>query len=136
MNLIKVYVILFRRPISQQEYAERARRVLGYGANATIVGVPPSDETFAKNAVAEVCGNIGSMTPIPGVVIEKDDPAHFRNEPMPGGGMNQYAIDFLKRKVAEAKDPDYFNIRGYVVYVNTSADRITGDGALIIRINI
>jgi len=76
------------------------------------------------------------MTPSPEVVIEKGDPTDFRNEPIPGGGMNQYAIDFLKRKVAEAKDPDYFNIRGYVVYVNTSADRITGDGALIIRINI
>ena len=40
--------------------------------------------------------------------------------------------DFSEIAIASA----YFNIRGYVVYVNTSADRITGDGALIIRINI
>lgn len=134
MGLIKVYVILFRRSISQQEYGDRVRKVLGYEANATIVGVPSTDETFAQRAITEVCGNIGSMAPVPEVVIEKDDLTHFRNEPIPGGGMNEYAINFLKRKVAEGKDPDYFNIQGYQVYVTTSADRITGDGALIIRI--
>jgi hypothetical protein len=69
------------------------------------------------------------------VVIEKDDSTHFHNEPIPGGDMNQYAFDFFGRKVAEGNDPHYFNIRGYEVYVNTSADRITGDGALIIRIH-
>lgn len=134
MNLIRVYVILFRSSISHQEYAESAKRVLGYEANTTVVGVPPSDEAFAKNVINEVCGNIRTMIPIPEAIIEKDDPTHFFNEPISGGGMNKYAVDFLKRKIAEGKDPDYFNIQGYGVYVNTSADRITGDGALVIRI--
>jgi hypothetical protein len=99
-----------------------------------VVGIPPSDDTFAKSAIREACGDISSMIPVPEVKIEKDDPEHFRNEPIAGGGMNQYAIDFLKRKISEGRDPDYFHIAGYVVNVNTSADRITGDGALIIHI--
>jgi len=134
MNLIKVYVVLFRRPISPEEYAERARLAFGYGPGATVVGIPPSDETFAKNAIREVCGDIWSMTPIPEVKTEKGDPQNFRNEPIPGGGMKEYAINFLKRKISEGEDPDYFNLAGYNVNVNTSADRITGDGALIIHI--
>lgn len=135
MDLIKVYMVLFRRPISPQEYAERARLAFGYKPGAKVVGIPPSDETFAKNAIREVCGDIWSVDPAPEVKTEKDDPQHFRNVPgIPGGGMNQYAIDFLKRKIARGEDPDYFHVAGYNVYVNTSADRITGDGALVIRI--
>ena len=138
MKLLKIYAVLFRRPISPQEYAERARQALGYGAGAQVVGIPPTDETFAKNAIREVCGDIWSMSPVPEVKVEKGNPADFsaRHDPdLPGGGLNDYAIDFLKRKVAEGKDPDYFNIAGYSVYVTTSVDRITGDGALVISIN-
>jgi HEAT repeat protein len=137
MKLLKIYTILFRRPISPQEYAERARGALGYGAGARVVGAPPSDETFAKNAIREVCGDIWSMSSVPEVKVEKGDPADFsarHNPTLPGGGLNDYAIDFLKHKVAKGKDPDYFNIAGYNVYVNTSVDRITGDGALVIHI--
>jgi len=110
---------------------------LGYGAGAHVVGIPPTDETFAKNAIREVCGDIWSMSPVPEVKVEKGDPVDFsaRHDPaLPGGGLNDYAIDFLKRKIAEGKDPDYFNIAGYNVYVTTSVDRITGDGSLIIHI--
>jgi hypothetical protein len=138
MKLLKIYVILFRRPISSKEYAERARQALGYGAGAQVVGTPPTDETFAKNAIREVCGDIWSMSPIPEVKVEKGKPADFsaRYDPnLSGGGLNDYAIDFLKHKVAEGKDPDYFNIAGYSVYVTASVDRITGDGALVIHIN-
>jgi len=135
MKLVKVYAILFRKAMSPKEYAERARHTLGYGTSAMVVGIPPSDETFAKNAINEVCGDVWSMSPLPEVKIEKGDPQDFRSEPVPGGGMNQYAVIFLKRKISEGQDPDYFHIPGYNVYVTTTADRITGDGALIIRIN-
>jgi hypothetical protein len=135
-GLIRIYVILFRRSISAQEYAERARSTLSINPSAVVVGTPPSDENFAKNAIREVCGDIWSTPPVPEVKIEKDDPQYFRSIPgVAGGGMNDYAIGFLKRKIAQGEDPDYFNIYGYTVYVTTTTDRITGDGALVIRIN-
>jgi hypothetical protein len=138
MKLRKIYVILFRKPISPQEYAERAKKTLGYRDDAQVVGTPPTDETFAKNAIREVCGDIWSMKPVPEVKIEKGKPADFSaryNPSLSGGGLNDYAINFLKHKVAERKDPDYFNIAGYNVYVANSVDNITGDGALVISIN-
>lgn len=132
MNLIKVYVVLFHTPISSQEYSESMRQALGYGPGARIVGILPSDETLAKNSIRRACGDIWSMHPVPEVNIEKGDPQHFRNVPgIPGGGMNQYAIDFLKHKIAEGEDPDYFH-GGYNVYVTTST--ITGGGTLTISI--
>jgi hypothetical protein len=135
-GLTKIYVILFRRSISAQEYAERARSTLSINPSAVVVGTPPSDENFAKNAIREVCGDIWSTSPVPEVKIEKDDPQYFRSIPdVAGGGMNDYAISFLKRKIAQGEDSDYFNIYGYTVYVTTTMDRITGDGALVIRIN-
>jgi hypothetical protein len=137
MKPLKIYVILFRRPISPEEYAERARQAFLIGAGARVVGTPPTDETFARNAVREVCGDVWSMSPVPEVQAEKGDPVVFsaRHDPaLPGGGLNDYAIDFLRRKIAEGKDPDYFHIAGYNVYVTTSVDRITGDGSLIIHI--
>jgi len=138
MKLLKIYVILFRKPISPQEYAERARKALGYAADAHVVGIPPTDETLAKNAIKEVRGDIWSMSPVPEVKIEKGNPIDFsaHHDPiLPGGGMNDYAVNFLRRKVSEGKDPDYFNIAGYKVNVTTSLDRITGDSALVIDIN-
>jgi len=135
-GLIRIYVILFRRSLSSQEYAEHARSALSINPGAIIVGTPPSDENFAKNAIREVCGDIWSTPPVPEVKIEKDDPQFFRSIPgVAGGGMNEYAIGFLKRKIAQGEDPDYFNIPGYTVYVTTTTDQITGDGALVIRIN-
>jgi hypothetical protein len=136
-GLIRIYVILFRRSLSPEEYAERTRSSLGvWRSDAVVVGTPPSDENFAKNAIREVCGDIWSTPPVPEVKIEKDDPQYFRSIPgVAGGGMNDYAISFLKRKITQGEDPDYFNIYGYTVYVTTTTDRITGDGALVIRIN-
>jgi len=136
---VKIYVILFRTPISPEEYAERARRVFGYAPGAIVVGTAPSDETFANNAIRQACGDIWSMSPVPEVRIEKHDLEHFRahfqqEREIPGGGMSPYAIEFLKRKIAEGEDPDYFNLVGYNVYVNASMDRVTGDGSLVIPI--
>lgn len=136
VSLIKVYAVLFRRDISAQEYAERARLVFGYSPGARVVGTPPSDETFAGNAIREVCGDIWSMSPVPEVKVERDDPMHFVNEPKPGGGMNEYATSFLRRKISEGEDPDYFHLSEYVIHVDTSLDLITRDGALIIRISL
>jgi hypothetical protein len=139
MKLQKIYVLLFRQPISPQEYTERVRqRWYADNPGAFIVATPPTDETLVKNAIREVCGDIWSMSPVPDVKIEKGKPADFSaryDANLSGGGLNDYAIDFLKHKVAEGKDPDYFNIAGYNVYVATSVDRITGDGALVIHIN-
>ena len=137
MKPLKIYSNSVPQPISLQEYAERVRMVYGYSPTALILGIPPTDETLAKSAIREVCGDIWSMSPIPEVKVEKGDPVDFSacyDPTSPGGGLNDYAIDFLKHKIAEGKDPDYFNIVGYSVYVTTSVDRITGDGALIILI--
>jgi hypothetical protein len=138
MTLRKIYVILFRKSTTPQKYAEKAKKTLGYNKGARVVGIPPSDENFAKNAIREVCGDISSIRPTPEVKIEKGKPADFRANYDPnasGGGFNQYAINFLKHKIASGKDPDYFNIPGYNVFVTASVDRITGDGALVISIN-
>jgi hypothetical protein len=115
MNLIKIYVVIFRRSASRS--------------------MPTNDETLAKNSIRRVCGDVWSMHPAPEIKIEQGDPQHFRNDPsLPAGGMNQYAIDFLKRKIAEGEDPDYFHVTGYKVYVDATTFHLTGDGTLNIRI--
>jgi hypothetical protein len=115
VNLIKVYVILFRRSAS--------------GSMQT------SDEALARNSINRVCRDVWSIQPAPEIKIERGDPQHFRNDPnLPGGGMNQYAIDFLKRKISEGEDPDYFHVTGYKVYVDATTFHLTGDGTLNIRI--
>jgi len=133
-NLVRVYVILNRREISPQEYAERARQVFGYSPGALVVGTPPSDETFAKNAIRAVCGDIWSSSPIPEVRIDKDRTAIGPRLQGLYGDRTQYAINFLKQRISEGYDPDYFQVAGYDLQVNFSVDRITGDEALVIRI--
>ena len=48
--------------------------------------------------------------------------------------MNAYAIAFLKARIREGSDPDYFSIPGYTVNINQAVDRFAGDAALTIMI--
>ena len=131
-SLVKVYVVLFRSGFNRLMYAERARTAFGISPGATILGITPSDETFAKRAIEAVCGDISSLSPAPEVKMERDDGSNVLFNPRTQ--MESYAVDFLKKKISGGEDPDYFREPGYNVQATMSTDRLSGDYAIAINI--
>lgn len=131
-SLVKVYVVLFRSELDRLIYAESARTTFGYSPGATIVGVTPSDEVFARQAIKAVCGDISSMSPAPEVKIERDDGSNVLFNP--SSQMESYAVDFLRKKISRGEDPDYFLYAMYNVQATMSTDRLSGDYAIVINI--
>lgn len=132
MSLVKVYVVLFRSEFNRLMYGERARTAFGMSPGATVLGITPSDETFAGRAIEAVCGDISSLSPAPEVKMERDDGSNVLFNP--STQMESYAVDFLKKKISAGEDPDYFRRPGYNVQATMSTDRLSGDYAIVIRI--
>jgi hypothetical protein len=132
MSLVKVHVVLFRSELNRLMYADRARTALGMSPGATVLGISPSDETFAKRAIEAVCGDISSLSPAPEVKMERDDGSNILFDPRTQ--MESYSVDFLRKKISTGEDPDYFHEPGYNVQTTLSTDRLSGDYAIVISI--
>ena len=132
MSLVKVYVVLFRSEINRLMYPERARIAFDYSPGARVLGMTPSDETFAERAIEAVLGDISSLSPAPEVKTERDDSSNTLFDPRTQ--MESYAADFLRKKISAGEDPDYFRKPGYNVQTTLSTDRLSGDHAIVISI--
>ena len=131
-SLVKVYVILFRSELNRLLYPERARIAFDMSPTARVLGISPSDDTFAERAIEAVLGDISSLSPAPEVKMERDEGSNPLFDPRTQ--MESYAAEFLRKKISDNEDPDYFNKPGYNVQSTLSTDRLSGDYAMVIGI--
>lgn len=131
-SLVKVYVKLFRSELNRLLYPERARIAFNMSPTARVLGISPSDDTFAERAIEAVLGDISSLSPAPEVKMERDEGSNMLFDPRTQ--MESYAAEFLRKKISDNEDPDYFKKPGYNVQSTLSTDRLSGDYAIVISI--